>query len=514
MDPESIVTDSTKKKKKQYIIRRPRSCVDEDRMSENDDIDHYKNELEKEKQHSQKLLQTISSLENKIEKLIDQIEILNKSVIKMQNEKDILFERLNQDKASKKSEKKSKSKSHKNAQTKNSNNKHANKTANSSQVNSHDVSEHTSDNGINTSISANTESNTSMYSDAQMNNEDSEEDKNTDIHNSTADSEILSVKSEETTSQQMNIKRSNKIPPIDIWTDNRAEIQRIIQNKLPLNSCVFGRINNGKFRIFPNSAEIREKVISFAKERGYAFNTYTPTDCKMINIIIKGLDHVDDPAIIENELESNGIVPYKIEKFTTGYMRKNKVKSNLWHLILQPNTDTKTLFAIRIIDQAIVKFEFLRKPMIIQCKRCQRFNHSASNCNLPYRCVKCTNQHEPGQCRYGNETNKVKPKCVNCQGNHTANDGKNCPIFQKVIANKSKKKNNTKVTKESNKSYAELLKTKPNNADNIFKTSVSKSRPNVEKFIQQQSNMLTGFIKEIMRMQNCFLESLNANRNG
>lgn len=233
----------------------------------------------------------------------------------------------------------------------------------------------------------------------------------------------------------------------------------------------------------------------------------------MINIIIKGLDHVDDPSTIEIELERNGIVPYKTEKFTTGYMRKNKVKSNLWHLILQPNTDTKSLFAIRIIDQAIVKFEFLRKPKVIQCKRCQRFNHSASNCNLPYRCVKCTNEHEPGQCKFDNETNKFKPTCVNCQGNHTANDGKNCPIFQKVIANRNK---GTKNTKENNtqKSYAELLKTKSNNTDNLLRINTSKDSPNIENFMLQQSNMITGFIKNIMKMQNSFIESLNTNRNG
>lgn len=75
--------------------------MEQERMTERDEINHYKSELDKEKEYSQKLLHTISSLENKIEKLIDQMEILNQSVIKMQNEKDNLYEQLNKEKPKK-----------------------------------------------------------------------------------------------------------------------------------------------------------------------------------------------------------------------------------------------------------------------------------------------------------------------------------------------------------------------------------------------------------------------------
>ncbi|KAI4473877.1 hypothetical protein M0802_015898 [Mischocyttarus mexicanus] len=35
----------------------------------------------------------------------------------------------------------------------------------------------------------------------------------------------------------------------------------------------------------------------------------------------------------------------------------------------------------------------------MQCRRCQRFGHSVSNCDLEYRCVKCREEHEPGECK-------------------------------------------------------------------------------------------------------------------
>lgn len=435
-------------------------------------INQVKSELEREKQLSQKLYLTIDKLESKIEKLSDQLEILNKSIVSLQNEKKDHFEllktkekkikKVNKAKEGAKIDNKSKnriSETQKQREMPNDDHTSENTNTDTTDETTNTDTNNKADNTLSPSQSRERNSaiervlkesnsvddtvNTSVYTDANTANSESHySDENpTD---SEYESEVETESKESTLSQKNKIKRSNKIPPIDIWTENRAEIQRIIQNNFPQNSCIFGRINNGKFRIFPKSSEVRDKLLTFIKKRSYQFNTYTASDSKMINIIVKGLDHIDDQTIIEEELSERGIVPYKITKFITGYMRKNNVKSNLWLIVLHPNTETKALFEIKVIDQAIVKFEYLKKPKIIQCKRCQRFNHSASNCNLPYRCVKCTKEHEPGCCKNDTDINKFKPKCVNCQGNHTANDAKNCPIFQKILTSKNKKENEKK----------------------------------------------------------------------
>lgn len=238
------------------------------------------------------------------------------------------------------------------------------------------------------------------------NNRESSDESDDESGNESDEKDSISVSDDDNTNTQNTIKRSNKEPPIDIWTSNRSEIQRVIQQRIPSNSCLFGRVNNGKFRVFPADNKTRVILINFLSKRKYQFNTYTPTDEKIINVVIKGLDHIDDPDIIKENLAAEGFVPHKVQKHITGYMRKNQVKSNLWHVILQPNTDTKALFGIKVIENAIVKFEFLKKTSIIQCKRCQRLFHSASNCNLPYRCVKCTKSHEPGQCSSNTDSNK------------------------------------------------------------------------------------------------------------
>lgn len=314
-----------------------------------------------------------------------------------------------------------------------------------------------------------------------------------------------------------HVRHSLKTPPIDVWTDNRADIQREIQSIVPDKGCLYGRVNNGKFRVFPCDSSVRSTVIDYLKEKEYQYNTYTPNDEKMINVLIKGLDHIDEPTVIKNALAENGFEPYDIKKHTTGYMRKNSIKSNLWHIILQPNTDTTELFKIRAIDNAIVKFDFLRKPKVIQCRRCQRFNHSASNCSLPYRCVKCTETHEPGKCNNAMKKNKFKPKCVNCKGDHTANDTTNCEVFKKAIAAKTNKQKpqktvNNKQAIRTTQSYADRVKSNvtSNARQNKLNTN---DHVNIDKFMSNQNKMMNEFMATMQKMQQQFISSF-ARKNG
>lgn len=266
--------------------------------------------------------------------------------------------------------------------------------------------------------------------------------------------------------------------------------------------------------MFPNDATTRNSLIEFLKEKKYDYNTYTPSEEKMVNVLIKGLDHIDDEEVIMDELQNKGYAPIKIQKYVTGYMRKNDIKSNLWLIVLQPNTDTQELFRIRAIDHAIVKFDFLRKPKVIQCRRCQRFDHSASNCNLPYRCVKCTERHEPGKCKCDSKNNKFKPKCVNCNGNHTANDAKNCEIFKKAIENRANKKaQQTKQTNTKSEMIKSSLKTSQSYADRVKtnkqKKTSNSDNTNLNMFIDNQNKMLSEFMASIQKMQKQFIASFH-----
>ena len=68
------------------------------------------------------------------------------------------------------------------------------------------------------------------------------------------------------------------------------------------------------------------------------------------------------------------------------------------------------------------KIEPYRKKSIIQCYRCQRYGHIASETE---RCGRCSGDHKMRYC----SSNVLK--CSNCRGNHVSSDNR-CPKFQEV----------------------------------------------------------------------------------
>lgn len=167
-------------------------------------------------------------------------------------------------------------------------------------------------------------------------------------------------------------------------------------------------------------------------------------------------------------------------------MRKNRIKSNIWQITLQPKTDTNRLTSIRYIAEWSVKWEIHRKRELIQCKRCQRFKHSASNCMLPYRCVKCINTHEPGKCPIDVSDNKTKPCCVNCKGEHTANNARLCPIFKRQLELIEDKKRPNQNKKETVSSAAPSKSTQRQNNNQTYASTVNQNHQQQQLLQQQQ----------------------------
>lgn len=489
---------------KEFPVRKPtnytnstkKSRFDINRAMANDD----ENELEQERERNSQLMAQISGFQQQIQNLTEQVAILNQTILSMQAERTTLLKIF---------------------ESKGISSENAIVTQNAIESINIETVEHEGDGESDTKNANEIEMKTTDDNVATTEKEGEEEKK-------TVTDETHSVDAKPQTN---TIKRTNKVPPIDIWTVNRAEIQRIINSALPPDSCLFSRINNTKFRVFPRDVSVRTSLIELLEERKYDFNTYTPSDEKMINVIIRGLEHIEDEQVILDELAENGFVPHKVQKYITGYMRHNKIGSNLWRVTLLPNTDTSQLFQIKAIDHAIIKWEFLKKPKIVQCKRCQRLFHSASNCKLPFRCVKCIDNHEPGQCKIDGN-NKLKPKCVNCKGEHTANDFKNCPYFQKAIASQDErsgksKNNSTKTNKQSKPAVStnsSKVTDKVSFADH-FKQNKEERKPKqkqtsnqtqsssiLEKFIENQNTMMMQFMETMANMQQQFISSFSNGR--
>ncbi|GFS97387.1 uncharacterized protein TNCV_733291 [Trichonephila clavipes] len=65
---------------------------------------------------------------------------------------------------------------------------------------------------------------------------------------------------------------------------------------------------------------------------------------------------------------------------------------------------------------------------VTQCYSCNRFHHTAENCHITPRCLKCGDAHQTREC----EIKRVeKPYCINCETyGHMANYS-GCPKFPK-----------------------------------------------------------------------------------
>lgn len=307
-------------------------------------------------------------------------------------------------------------------------------------------------------VSTNETSNTTQDANTKENDKDDQStsliDLNSSTHSNDERFDDASDKHTETNVFLKNelFKRSNNVPPVDVYTntnaDDKTALIRLLKRNFDIKTFYCQTVNKSKLRIFTNGKDSRSNLITWLKERKYKFNTYTPADEKKINVLLKNADHIDDSSVIRANLAQSGILPCRVQPYVTGYMRKNKIKSKLWHIILEPGTDIKALFKIKYIEGAVVSFEFLKKKKAVQCRRCQLFNHTASNCQLEYRCVKCIEKHLPGQCKMDG-TNKFTPKCVNCNGSHTANNLGECPYYKRIHDIRTDKKGSTVNTQNA-----------------------------------------------------------------
>jgi hypothetical protein len=67
--------------------------------------------------------------------------------------------------------------------------------------------------------------------------------------------------------------------------------------------------------------------------------------------------------------------------------------------------------------------EYNDKPALLQCYKCQGYNHVAARCVEQQKCRKCGEDHAAKDCSAG------QTKCANCDGEHTASD-RQCPSYQ------------------------------------------------------------------------------------
>lgn len=301
---------------------------------------------------------------------------------------------------------------------------------------------------------------------------------------------------------------NNKIPPIEVQVKNnqeRAHIQNItLQN---MNTEAYSLINTKsaiKFHLM--DMESHKQLIEVFQANKIEFHTYAIKEKQNKAFIMRGLptNYIQSTELLEI-FKSVGLEIISCYPFETGYSKNNNSNTNLWKIICGPETTIDDISEYKLICNASVKFEPIKRKGAIQCKNCQGFQHTASNCNREYRCVKCGNNHEIGNCSIVGY-NKKKVKCANCGKNHTANNLTVCEYFIEKILPLSKKNKLRKTNKEEHKENAESTnkqeaKSKPRDEPTIdAKESkkpkeAKKKQPSMEDRLTKIEQQLNALLK-------------------
>lgn len=234
------------------------------------------------------------------------------------------------------------------------------------------------------------------------------------------------------------VKKCSPPPPIVAFNlDHKQCIDRfpkIIGNSNFTINKVSATCSHIKLDTLPDY----RKIMDTLKEDKACFHTFTPKDERKTGLILRNLCASFDANDILQALEELklNIKVHSVTPYRTEYSQRNGQTLDLWHIQLDPGSDdTSLLKTTRLLYQS-VRFERRKHGNSAQCYNCQNFGHSASNCFRPYRCVKCTNNHKPGDCPLPmlreNSAVTLNPSCVNCGEAHSANF-RGCKVYKQFI---------------------------------------------------------------------------------
>lgn len=185
---------------------------------------------------------------------------------------------------------------------------------------------------------------------------------------------------------------------------------------------------------------------------------------------------------------------------------------------MEAGSKVQNLQKINRLCHHIIKWEKLKNNEIIQCKRCQRLGHTASNCNLGYRCVKCSEPHMPGKCPITHDsiTDRSKLYCANCNSHGHPASYRGCPVLLELKRKMLEKKNEFKEKRDkklislknyvkNNVSFAEILKGSLSQEESqLMSGPLINSLPPVER-----NDMLNEFKSQILTMIQKQQEQIN-----
>lgn len=262
---------------------------------------------------------------------------------------------------------------------------------------------------------------------------------------------------------------STKKPPAIIAekVDTKSLVADL-QSRLGHGDFTFQTVNSKKKRIQAKTKESRTVIPQVLKEKGVEAYSHTPRDERSTTVLLKKVCHTYDRDDVCEALKAEfpNVEFSRIEKFEVPprFTKTNpdRYKNvNIWQLTIPPGADVRAILKTTRLDviKQIVSFEVYHSEDIPLCKICKQWDHTKNNCQMFWKCSRCTSDHARGKCQVpeaqfdektGIQKEETLPTCRNCgKKGHPATY--RCEAYYRVKKNKeeARKKQQASITEKA-----------------------------------------------------------------
>lgn len=232
-------------------------------------------------------------------------------------------------------------------------------------------------------------------------------------------------------------------PPRIILMQDIQDTKKILTSELNIDKYTIQQNRNKTTTLKLDSIADYKKANEIFKSTQTMHFTFTPKSEKPKSFVLRGLSNNTEEQEIQKELDEMNIPNVKIVNVRRIITRKSEAenfKIPLFVVQTSPDSIAANLLKIRFLDHVVVHWEPLKKRLYTQCRRCQRLNHVSANCQMPYRCVKCGESHEPGKCKITVNSQRTELFCILCQSYGHPASFSGCPKIKQHLENIEKQK--------------------------------------------------------------------------
>ncbi|GFU03882.1 nucleic-acid-binding protein from transposon X-element [Trichonephila clavipes] len=182
---------------------------------------------------------------------------------------------------------------------------------------------------------------------------------------------------------------------------------------------------SGKFiKLFSKDVEEKHNLTKFLEsDKDFEFFCIKPKLDKPIKVVIKGLPIYTKTQEIHSDLEEEG---FTVEKVSQLISKKHRGPLPFFLITLPRNASNSKIFDIKTLGYLQVRVEGFLVRGITQCYNCNNFFHTASECRLKPRCLKCGKEHPTKQCPI--KERQENPFCINCKEHGHSACYTKCPL--------------------------------------------------------------------------------------